>query len=94
MGVFLHNNSKIHKDFPRMNLHEYQAKQLFGEYGIPLPAGKPATSVAEALAAADVLGGDAALREYRAARRVDLGRALHQHRIAAAGPLGDFLKPP
>ena len=42
-----------------MNLHEYQAKQLFGEYGIPLPAGKPATSVAEALAAADVLGGDA-----------------------------------
>jgi len=42
-----------------MNLHEYQAKQLFGEYGIPLPAGKPATSVAEALAAADALGGDA-----------------------------------
>ena len=59
MGVFLHNNSKIHKDFPRMNLHEYQAKQLFGEYGIPLPAGKPVTSVAAALAAAEVLGGGA-----------------------------------
>jgi succinyl-CoA synthetase beta subunit len=40
-----------------MNLHEYQAKQLFGEYGIPLSPGKPATSVAEALAAAEALGG-------------------------------------
>jgi succinyl-CoA synthetase beta subunit len=59
MDVFLHNNSKIHKDFLRMNLHEYQAKQLFGEYGIPLPAGKPVTNVIEALAAADALGGDA-----------------------------------
>jgi len=40
-----------------MNLHEYQAKQLFGEYGIPLSPGKPATSVADSLAAADALGG-------------------------------------
>lgn len=40
-----------------MNLHEYQAKQLFGEYGIPLSPGKPATSVAEVLAAAEALGG-------------------------------------
>ena len=42
-----------------MNLHEYQAKQLFGEFGIPLPPGKPASTVAEALSAADVLGGNA-----------------------------------
>ncbi len=42
-----------------MNLHEYQAKQLFGEHGIPIPMGKPATSVAEALAAAEALGGNA-----------------------------------
>jgi len=41
-----------------MNLHEYQAKQLFNEYGIPVPAGRPVLSVAEALAAADTLGGD------------------------------------
>ena len=41
-----------------MNLHEYQAKQLFGAHGIPVPAGKPVTNVAEALAAADALGGD------------------------------------
>ncbi|MCY4154232.1 MAG: ADP-forming succinate--CoA ligase subunit beta [Gammaproteobacteria bacterium] len=41
-----------------MNLHEYQAKNLFAEYGIPVPAGKPAHSVDEALAAAAQLGGD------------------------------------
>ncbi len=42
-----------------MNLHEYQAKTLLAEYGIPVPPGRPAFSVNEALTAADVLGGDA-----------------------------------
>lgn len=42
-----------------MNLHEYQAKALLAEYGIPVPAGRPASSVNEALMAADALGGDA-----------------------------------
>ncbi len=32
-----------------MNLHEYQAKKLFEEYGIAVPPGKPAHSVKEAL---------------------------------------------
>ena len=32
-----------------MNLHEYQAKNLFREFGIPVPDGKPAHSVKEAL---------------------------------------------
>jgi len=41
-----------------MNLHEYQAKQLFTEFGIPLPPGKPVASVAEALQSAETLGGD------------------------------------
>jgi succinyl-CoA synthetase beta subunit len=40
-----------------MNLHEYQSKQLFAEYGIPVPAGKPARSVAEALANASAVKG-------------------------------------
>lgn len=40
-----------------MNLHEYQAKQLFGEFGIPVPAGTLATTVAEAASAAESLGG-------------------------------------
>lgn len=41
-----------------MNLHEYQAKKLFAEYGIPIPPGKPAFSVGEALAHAAALGGE------------------------------------
>ena len=41
-----------------MNLHEYQAKRLFADYGIPVPAGQAARSVEEALSAAAELGGD------------------------------------
>jgi succinyl-CoA synthetase beta subunit len=41
-----------------MNLHEYQAKALFREYGIPVPAGQAAASVPEAAQAARALGGD------------------------------------
>lgn len=41
-----------------MNLHEYQAKLLFSDYGIPVPPGKPAHSVKEALHHADDLRGD------------------------------------
>jgi succinyl-CoA synthetase beta subunit len=40
-----------------MNLHEYQAKQLFACYGIPIPAGKPAGTPNEAAEAAAALGG-------------------------------------
>ena len=42
-----------------MNLHEYQSKNLFAQYGIPVAAGKLASSVDEALAAAKFLGGNA-----------------------------------
>ncbi|HIF17314.1 MAG TPA: hypothetical protein EYQ65_00860, partial [Cycloclasticus sp.] len=35
-----------------MNLHEYQAKQVFAEFGVPVPEGKPARSVKEAINAA------------------------------------------
>jgi succinyl-CoA synthetase beta subunit len=41
-----------------MNLHEYQAKALLVQYGIPVPAGKPVFSRREALAASEELGGD------------------------------------
>ncbi|MGI1677643.1 MAG: ADP-forming succinate--CoA ligase subunit beta [Cellvibrionaceae bacterium] len=41
-----------------MNLHEYQAKQLFGEYDLPVSKGVAAKTVEEAVAAADVIGGD------------------------------------
>ncbi|MBI3777356.1 MAG: ADP-forming succinate--CoA ligase subunit beta [Gammaproteobacteria bacterium] len=41
-----------------MNLHEYQAKALLAEYGIPVPPGRVAFSTDEAAEAADELGGD------------------------------------
>ena len=41
-----------------MNLHEYQGKQLFAEYGLPVSKGIAAESPSEAAAAADIIGGD------------------------------------
>src|SRR3954464_3901835 len=40
-----------------MNIHEYQAKELLAKYGVPVPAGYPAMSVEEAVAAAEKLPG-------------------------------------
>lgn len=41
-----------------MNFHEYQAKALFAEFGIPVPAGEVARTADEAVAAAEKLGGE------------------------------------
>jgi succinyl-CoA synthetase beta subunit len=41
-----------------MNLHEYQAKQLFARYGVPVTRGEMATTPRQAAAAADRLGGN------------------------------------
>jgi succinyl-CoA synthetase beta subunit len=40
-----------------MNLHEYQGKQLFKEYGLPVSDGIAVSSAEEAVAAADKIGG-------------------------------------
>ena len=40
-----------------MNIHEYQAKEVLRGFGVPVPAGKPAFSVEEAVAAARALPG-------------------------------------
>lgn len=40
-----------------MNLHEYQAKQLFAEYGLPVSKGFAVDNAEDAAAAADKLGG-------------------------------------
>ena len=42
-----------------MHLHEHQAKRLFADYGIPVPAGRVLDSPALAAAVAGELGGDA-----------------------------------
>jgi succinyl-CoA synthetase beta subunit len=41
-----------------MNFHEYQAKDLFAEYGIPVPAGIVAATPLAAVEAAREMGGD------------------------------------
>ena len=41
-----------------MNLHEYQGKNLFSEYGLPVTQGIAAESAEEAIFAADAIGGD------------------------------------
>ena len=41
-----------------MNLHEYQGKQLFAQYGLPVSKGIAAATAEEAVAAADQIGGD------------------------------------
>ena len=40
-----------------MNIHEYQAKAVLREFGVPVPRGEPAFSVDEAVAGAQKLGG-------------------------------------
>jgi len=49
-----HDNQKKSR---LMNLHEYQSKRLFAEYGIPVPRGIPAESPNAAVKAAQELGG-------------------------------------
>jgi succinyl-CoA synthetase beta subunit len=39
-----------------MDLLEYQGKQLFARHGVPVPTGRPATTVDEAVDAADAVG--------------------------------------
>ena len=41
-----------------MKIHEYQAKEVLARFGVPVPRGKVATSVDEAVAHAESLGGE------------------------------------
>jgi len=41
-----------------MNLHEYQGKQLFAEYGLPVSTGYAVDTPEDAVAAAEKIGGD------------------------------------
>src|SRR5256885_6122365 len=81
-----------------MNLHEYQAKELFRSYGIPVPAGRVAASGEEAAAVAGALGGAVWVvkAQIHAGGRgkaggVKLARDVEAVRAAAAGMLGKRL---
>jgi succinyl-CoA synthetase beta subunit len=75
-----------------MNLHEYQSKQLFAEYAIPVPKGEVAASPEEAVAAARQLGPSPwvvkvakDLNSVAAATRAMLGTTLVTHQTGPQG---------
>ena len=45
-----------------MKIHEYQAKEIFARYGIPVPQGSVATTATEARRATEALGGQSVLK--------------------------------
>ncbi|MDQ3287759.1 MAG: ADP-forming succinate--CoA ligase subunit beta [Pseudomonadota bacterium] len=78
-----------------MNFHEYQAKQLFAEYGIAVPAGHIARTPDEAVAAAKSIPGDlwVVKAQIHAGGRgkaggVKLARTLDEVKQYAQGMLG------
>ncbi|MEY4358336.1 MAG: succinyl-CoA synthetase subunit beta [Pseudomonadota bacterium] len=81
-----------------MNLHEYQAKQVFSAYGIPVPSGHVAATAEEAVQAAQQLGGSVWVVKAQVhaggrgkAGGVKLARDLDAVRAAAKGMLGTRL---
>ena len=78
-----------------MNFHEYQAKQLFADYGIAVPAGRVARSPEEAVEAAKSIPGNlwVVKAQIHAGGRgkaggVKLARSLDEVREYAKGMLG------
>ena len=84
-----------------MNLHEYQSKRLFADYGIPVPRGIPADSADAAVSAAEELSGElwVVKAQVHAGGRgkaggVKLARTLDEVREYADGMLGVQLVTP
>jgi succinyl-CoA synthetase beta subunit len=78
-----------------MNFHEYQAKELFAEYGIPVPPGKVASTPEQAVEAAQALGGGQWMvkAQIHAGGRGKAGgvkfcKSADEVKAAAAGMLG------
>ena len=84
-----------------MNLHEYQSKKILASYGVAVPAGQVASTAAEAVAAAQAVGGNVWVVKAQVhaggrgkAGGVKLVRDLEAVRTAAAGMLGTRLVTP
>jgi len=78
-----------------MNFHEYQAKELFAEYGIAVPSGKAVATPEAAVEAAKALGGEQWMvkAQIHAGGRGKAGgvkfcKSLDEVKAAAAGMLG------
>ena len=80
-----------------MKLHEYQAKELFARYGVPVPNGTVARSADEAAATAEELGGKVVVKaQVHAGGRgkaggIKLANSVEEARAAAEALLGTRL---
>lgn len=81
-----------------MNIHEYQAKELFRDFGVPTPRGIIATTVEEAVEAAKELGGEIAVVKAQVhaggrgkAGGVKVAKSLDEVKEFADGMLGNTL---
>ena len=84
-----------------MNLHEYQSKRVFADYGVPVPQGRVAATPAEAVAAARELPGPVWVVKAQVhaggrgkAGGVKLCRSAEEVGKAAAAMLGERLVTP
>ncbi len=84
-----------------MNIHEYQAKEILAAFGAPVPRGRPAFSVDEAVAVAEELGGPVWVvkAQIHAGGRGKAGgvkvcRSIDEVRAAAEELLGKVLVTP
>ena len=80
-----------------MKLHEYQAKELFARYGVPVPNGTVARNADEAAATAEELGGKVVVKaQVHAGGRgkaggIKLANSVEEARAAAEALLGTRL---
>jgi len=81
-----------------LNIHEYQAKAILAEFGVPVPRGALALNVDEAVSAAQTLGGSiwVVKAQIHAGGRGKAGgvrvcKSLHDVRAAAVDLLGSVL---
>jgi succinyl-CoA synthetase beta subunit len=82
-----------------VNIHEYQAKELLRDYGVPVPAGTLATTPAEAEAAARGLPGDVVVVKAQVhaggrgkAGGIKLAQSAKQAKLVASEILGMTLR--
>src|SRR5512143_3778137 len=75
-----------------MNRHEYQSKQLFARYGIPVPTGFVASTPEEAADAARRLGGGVwVVKAQVQAGGVKVVKSIEDVKIVAAAMIGQRL---
>ncbi|NQW21923.1 MAG: ADP-forming succinate--CoA ligase subunit beta [SAR202 cluster bacterium] len=83
-----------------MNIHEFQAKEIFSRYGIPVPRGIVVSTPAEAKAATKEMGGQSVVKaQIHAGGRgksggVQLTRSPEEAEVAAQRMLGSNLVTP